>query len=244
LKGRLRFPYPLHWVWWSAAGAVVVAALWIGAPGLLRDLEFFRVRQIELVGVRNLSPDAVIGALRLRPHASVFDDAQALTARVRGLRGVSDARVVRRLPAALKVIVREVEPVALVPGPRGMVVVDAAAGALPFDPARSGLDLPVAAAADSGVIAVLALVQAVDAALFQDITAARRWRGGGEEGGARGGVLLELQARRVLLPTDAGPEVIRAVVRVTQDLAARARSYVELDARYAGQMVVRRKASA
>lgn len=244
MTGRLRFPAPPPWVWWSAVGAVAVVALWMGAPGLLRQLEFFRVRQIELVGVRNLSPEVVIGALRLPPHASVFDDARTLTARVRGLRGVSDARVVRRLPAALKVIVREVEPVALVPGQRGMVVVDAAARALPFDPARSGLDLPVAAAADSGVIAVLALVQAVDAALFQDITAARRWREGGEGGGTRGGVLLELQARRVLLRTDAGPEVIRVVGQVTQDLAARARAYVELDARYAGQVVVRRKASA
>jgi len=34
------------------------------------------------------------------------------------------------------------------------------------------------------------------------------------------------------------------VVLVAQDLAARGRSYVELDARFAGQVIVRRKATA
>jgi hypothetical protein len=43
---------------------------------------------------------------------------------------------------------------------------------------------------------------------------------------------------------DVGPEVIRTVELVTHDLAARARSYTELDARYAGQIVVRRTRSA
>ena len=229
-------PVP-RWVWGGAAGVLAVVAMWMVAPKALRRLEFFRVRQIELVGVRHLAPDAVIGALRLRSRASVFDDTQLLTDRVRGLRGIADARVERRLPGALRVIVREVEPVALVAGPRGIVVVDAAARPLPFDPARSGLDLPVAAQADTGVIGVLALVQAVDPALFEDITTARR-------AGARGDVLLELDARRVLLRADAGPEVIRAVVQVGRDLALKARPYGELDARFAGQVVVRRRARA
>jgi hypothetical protein len=133
---------------------------------------------------------------------------------------------------------REVEPAALTPGPRGtrLVAVDAAGHALPFDPARSGLDLPIAASGDSGVVGVLALIQSVDLALFQAITGARRI--------ARGDVLLDVGSRRVLVRRDAGPEVIRAVVLVAQDLAARGRSYVELDARFAGQVVVRRRATA
>ena len=83
---------------------------------------------------------------------------------------------------------------------------------------------------------MLALVQSVDLALFQAITSAR--------GSARGDVLLELGPRHVLLGRDAGPEVIRAVALVAQDLAAKRRPYVELDARFAKQVVVRRKASA
>jgi cell division septal protein FtsQ len=227
-------------LWWG--GAVLAAlALWLAAPPVLRRLAFFRVRQIEVVGVRNLDPDAVLAALRLAPRASVFDDTRLLADRVRGLAGVADARVVRRLPAALKVIVQEVEPVALVPGAGGLVAVDAGGRPLPFDPARAAgggeLDLPIAQVADSGIVQVLARIQAFDPVLFQDIDAARRF-------GARGDVLLELGSHRVLLARDAGPEVVQAVVLVARDLAAKARRYAELDARYAGQVVVRRKASA
>jgi cell division septal protein FtsQ len=218
---------------WLAAGLLLVGA-WIGAPVALRRLAFFRVRQVELLGVRNLSPDVVIATLRLPAEASVFGDVRLLADRVRGLAGVADVRVVRRYPAALRVIVREVEPAALVPGARGLTVVDAAARPLPFDPARAGLDLPIAASGDPGVVAALALVQATNPALFREVGTARAV--------GRGGVLLELESGRVLLGRDAGPEVIRAVVLVAQDLAARGRPAAELDARYAGQVVVRRPA--
>jgi len=206
---------------------------------MLQRLAFFRVRQVELLGVRNLTPDAVIAALRLGPGASVFSDTRLLADRVRGLAGVADARVMRRLPAMLTVEVREVEPAALAPGPRGsrgLVVVDAAGRPLPFDPARSGLDLPIVARADSGVVGVLALVQSVDPALFQTITGARTI--------GRNGVSLEIGSRRVVVGRDAGPEVIRAVTLVAQDLAAKGQAYAELDARFAGQVVVRRKPTA
>jgi cell division septal protein FtsQ len=209
--------------------------LTVAAPRVMRRLVFFRVRQLELVGIRHLAPDAVIAALRLSPHASVFDDLGSLTARVRGLHGVADARVTRRLPAALKVMVREVEPIALVPGARGLTAVDAEGRPLPFEPARSGLDLPVAAEADTQVVGLLARIRAVDPALFQDITTART--------SARRDAVLELGTRRLLLARDAGPEVIESVVLVAQDLAARGRRYAELDARYAGQVVVRRRVS-
>jgi cell division septal protein FtsQ len=243
---RLRRPPRSRLLWWGAA-ALVGLALWFVAPPLFRRLAFFRVRQVELVGIRNLDPEAVLAALRLAPEASVFDDTRLLSDRVRGLAGVADARVVRRLPAALKVIVREVEPVAFVPGRRpgaggagALVAVDADGRTLPFDPTRTGggLDLPVVQAADSGVAQVLARIQAFDPVLFQDIDAARRY------GGERGDVLLELGPHRLLFARDAGPEVVRAVVLVSRDLAAKARPYKELDARYAGQVVVRRRASA
>jgi len=220
---------------WIGAALLATALVWVGAPYTLRHVRFFRVREIELVGLRNLAPDAVLAALRLDSTASAFDDLSAPAERVRRLHGVSDARVQRRLPGALRVIVREVEPAAFVPGPHGMVVVDAAGRPLPFDPTRAGLDLPIAATPDSGVVGVLALMQAVEPPLFEEVTAARSY--------GRGDVLVAWGARRVLLRRDAGPEVIRAVVLVAQDLAARERPYVELDARYAGQVVVRRRRS-
>lgn len=216
-------------------GVGLVLGAWLVLPRLLRHAGFFRVRQIELVGVRYSAPAALIGALRLAPGASVFDDPDVLATRLRALPGIADARVVRRLPGALKVIVREVEPVALVPGADGgpLTVVDAEGHALPYDPSRAPVDLPVAASADSELVGMLALVQSVDPTLFEEITAARA---------SRGDVVLQLGARRVLVEDDAGPEIIRAVVLVANDLATRSRPYAELDARYAGQIVVRRTA--
>jgi cell division septal protein FtsQ len=235
-------------VWAGAVMAVIV--LWTAAPLALRRVAFFRVRQVELVGIRYLDADRVLAALQLSPRASVFDDAEVLAERLRALEGVADASVIRRPPASLKVIVREVEPVALLEDARGaLAVVDADGRRLPFDPAQQGvgakggpLDLPIVRsgaageAGDSGVAGLLARVQAVDPALFQAIDAAR-------PNSLRGDVVLELGAHRVLLSRDAGPEVIQAVVLVARDLAAKARPYAELDARYAGQVVVRRRST-
>lgn len=213
---------------------MVVMIGWTAAPLALRRLAFFRVRQVELVGIRYLDADLVLGSLRLSPRASVFDDTHLLADRVRGMDGVAEVAVARRPPGSLKVVVREVEPVALVANARGALrVVDADGRALPFE--RVTLDLPVVQAADSGVIGVLARVQVFDPVLFQSIDAARRID-------AQHDVALELGTRRVLLARDAGPEVIQAVVLVARDLAAKARPYAELDARFAGQVVVRRRA--
>src|SRR5437762_10496908 len=144
------------------AGAVmIVMAIWMTAPLLLRRIAFFRVRQVELVGIRYLDADQVLAALRLSPQASVFDDTNLLADRLRGLDGVADVTVARRPPGSLKVIIREVEPVALVANTRGALTVVAADGrALPFE--LVSLDLPVVQAADSAVVGVLARVQVFD----------------------------------------------------------------------------------
>jgi cell division septal protein FtsQ len=220
---------------WAGA-AMTVMVIWMGAPLALRRLAFFRVRQVELVGIRFLDADRVLAALRMSPRASVFDDTEVLAERLRGLDGIADASVIRRPPASLKVIVREIEPVALVLNGRGALApVDADGRQLPFD--LESLDLPIVHAADSAVVGVLARVLAFDPALYQAIDAARRIET------QRGGVVLELGAHRVLLSRDAGPEVIQAVMLVARDLAAKARPYAELDGRYAGQVVVRRRSA-
>ena len=243
MRWRLRVPRLPRVSWrvlaWAGV-AMIVMVSWMTAPLGLRRLQFFRVRQVEIIGIRFLDADQVLAALRLSPTASVFDDIEPLTDRLRGLDGVADASVSRRPPGSLKVIVREIEPVALVMSGRGALTpVDADGRPLPFD--LAGLDLPVvrASAGDSSVVGLLARVQAVDPALFQAIDAARRTET------TRGDVLLELGggAHRVLLNRDAGPEVIEAVMLVARDLAAKARPYAELDGRYAGQVVVRRRSA-
>lgn len=236
-KFRIRRMPRVSWrvvLWVGAVLSVMV--IWMAAPVALRRVAFFRVRQVELVGIRYLDADRVLAALRLSSEASVFDDTEILAERLRRLDGVADASVVRRPPASLKVIVREVEPVALVANARGALgVVDAESRTLPFD--MTNLDLPIVRDSDRAVVHVLARVQAFDPALFQAIDAARRT----ETQRGRGDVVLELGAHRVLLNRDVGPEVIQAVMLVARDLAAKARSYTELDGRFAGQVVVRRR---
>jgi len=232
-----RMPRASRRVLWWAGAAMGALALWMAAPLALRRVAFFRVRQVELVGIRHLDADRVLAALRMSPRASVFDDTDVLAERLRRLDGVADATVLRRPPASLKVIVREVEPVALVANARGALgVVDADGRSLPFE--LGTLDLPVVQAADSGVVGVLARVQAFDPQLYQSIDAARRFDA------QRGDVLLELGKHRLLLSPNAGPEVIQAVTLVARDLAAKSRPYAELDGRYAGQVIVRRRARA
>lgn len=220
-----------------AVGLGAVLAAWILGPRLLRQVGFFRVREVELVGVRYLVRDSVIGALRLGPGASVFDDLDPLVERLQGLPGIAAARIVRRVPGALRVIVREEEAVALVPGVAGgpLTVVDGAGRSMPFDPSRRAPDLPVAASADTDLVSVLALIQSVDPALFASISTARA---------DRNTVTLQLSGRRLLLRRDVGPEVIRAVQSAAHDLTARGQPYAELDGRFAGQVVVRRASRA
>jgi len=217
---------------------MAVILLWTAAPLALRRVAFFRVRQVELVGIRYLDADRVLAALQMSPRASVFDDTEVLVERLRRLEGVADASVIRRPPASLKVIVREVEPVALVANQRGALgAVDAEGQSLPYE--LGTLDLPVVPAADGAVVGVLARVQAYDPSLYQAIDAARRMDA--QRGGWGGDVQLELGTHRVLLGPNAGPEVIQAVMLVARDLAAKARPYTELDGRYAGQVIVRRR---
>lgn len=216
------------WKW--LGGAVLVIAIAVGTPLVGRRLAFFRVRRVEVVGVRNLSPRAVLAALRLARKASVFDDTRPLARRVAALGGVTAARVRRRLPGALRVEVDETLPVALTPRGQGMALVDARGRLLPFDPSRAAPDLPVVASADSGLAALLARMQEGNAALFAQVSAA--WRAGDD-------VVLEAGGRRLWFRPDATSEEMHAVMAVAQDLARKGRSYAELDGRFAGQVVVR-----
>src|SRR2546422_1833544 len=105
----------------------------------------FRVRQIELVGVRNLAPDAVIAALRLGPRASVFGDTRLLADRVRGLAGGAEARGGRRVAAGLSGGVRGGGPPAPLGAPRGagggLVAGGGAGGPPALRPAGAGARL-------------------------------------------------------------------------------------------------------
>jgi cell division septal protein FtsQ len=216
--------------WKIVGGLGLLGAMWFGGPPLLRRLEFFRVRRIEISGARYLAPKTITGALALRRDASVFDDPDAMERGLRAVPGVKAAALGRRLPGTLTVAVTETEPVALIPRRGALTPVDDRGRVLPYDPAQVAPDLPIATSADSGLTRVLATVRAADPALFDQIASAAR---------VRDDVVLELDGRRLWFTANATAEDVRAVTAVAQDLARQARSYRELDGRFAGQVIVR-----
>jgi len=215
-----------------ALGAVVVMA---AGPLLLRQLTFFRVRQVEVVGARFLEPERVVDALALAEGQNVFDPLGAAERRVDSLPGVVRARLSRRVPGTVRVTVVEEEPVALAPGREGMVPLDCDAGRLPYDPAHAGLALPIVERADSLMVRALCVVRATDAALYAAVEAVRA--GGG------GSVILELEDQRVRLNGTPSTGDVAAVVLVRQHLEATGQAFAELDARYQGLVYARGRRS-
>ena len=219
----------------ALAALGVLAGAVAEAPTALRRIRFFRVRRVELVGVRYLSPDSVLAALAIQPDQNVFDDAGAIERRASTLDGVVSARVERKLPGTLRVSLVERVPVAFAPGPDRLVALDGDGRPLPYNPTATALDLPVIGRPDSLLVRTLAVVRLTDSTLFQQVDGARR--GTGE------GVTLELGKQRVLLPGVPSAEDVRAVAAVRRHLTASGRRYDELDARFEGWVVVRRSRS-
>lgn len=217
--------------WKILGGLALGLALWFGLPRVLSGLRYFRVRRVEIAGLQYLDPAKVIGALRLAPAASVFDDPAPLARRVYAIPGVAAVDVSRRLPGTLEIELVETVPVALASRGDGLAVLDARGRVLPYDPLRSAPDLPLAANGDAVVTGVLARVRDADPDLFARIGAA--WRVGPD-------VILEVGGRRLWFGAQVSAEDIRAVMAVEQALARTGRPYQELDGRFAGQVIVRR----
>lgn len=204
--------------------------LWSGAPEILRRLEFFRVRRVEIAGSQYLAPAKITAALGLHERSSVFDDLPTAGAGLRALPGVRSAIVRRRLPGTLEIAIEEAIPVALAPRGAALTLLDSGGSVLPFDPAANAPDLPIAASVDRTIAQVLAAVREHDSVLFGRIETARR---------TNNAVVLEVGGRQIWFPPQVTAEDIRAVTAVAEDLARQGREYRELDGRFAGQVIVR-----
>jgi cell division septal protein FtsQ len=213
----------------GALGLVAGLGLLFGGRAGLRHLGFFSVRRIELVGAQYLQAATVAEALKLRPGANLFDPKNQFLARVKALPGVIDATVSRRIPGTLRIRVREAEPVALAERGDKLVLVDERGLELPFDPAKTATDLPVAVA-DPVVAGLLGRIRDQDPALFGRIQRGAR---------IRGDVVLDLEQGRLFLKGSAEPADIEALSLVAGLLAREGRAWRELDGRYPPRVVVR-----
>ena len=223
----------------GVAVLIVVASPW-WAPMLLRRLDFFRVRRVEIDGARYVSPDEIVSRLRIDTTASLFDDVGPLEKRVRQHPSVRDVRIERKLPGTLLVRITENLPVAFVQAASGLVAVDATGRSLPVDPATADVDLPVLAVRDTLSLRVLGEVRDQLPALFARIGEVRRLPRGGSFY-----LLFRLTesptnlAHDVLASADVGADRLSDIVPVEQDLARRKLRATELDLRFRDQVIAR-----
>lgn len=214
----------------GAAVAMVLIAIVIALPILARRLVFFRVRQVEVVGIRYLDASEVVRRLGLRRDASTFDRLGPVRKAAAAIPGVLAATVERRLPGTLRVTVREATPVALVPMTDRLVLVDSRGRVLPFDPVRAPASLPIAGR-DAATAGLLGRLMLTDPGWYDSVESARL---------DRGDVILDAGSHRVRLRPEADADVLRGVTAVRNYLTERGISWREIDARYHKRVFVRR----
>lgn len=216
------------------AGGVAVLALLVAMPWwgrrVLSQLSFFRLRKVEIEGLRYLPPSDVAARMKVDTSQSIWIDLEPVAARVRAHPQVADVRLRRRLPGTLVARVTEHLPVAMVPTRTGFSVVDARGVILPLDPSRTAVNLPVVAQRDTVLLRLLAGIRAAQPALFDRISQARRT---GDE------VRLELATLTILAMADVTVQRLADILPVERDLANRQVRAAELDLRYREQVIAR-----
>ncbi len=217
----------------SAVEAVGVVVLAIALPMLARRLAFFRVRQVEVVGIRYLDESDVVRQLRLRPDASTLDRLGRVRNAAAAIPGVLAATAERRLPGTLRVTLREAIPVALVPMTNRLALVDSRGRELPFDPARLPVSLPIAGR-DSATAGLLGRLMLTDPEWYDSVESARL---------DHGDIILDAGIHRVRLRPEADEDVLRAVTEVRRYLTEYGIPWREIDARYRARVFVRKGAT-
>lgn len=213
--------------------AVLAVGSWLGTPHLMRRLAYFRVRQVEVSGLRFLDERDVVRRLAIAADASVADALDPIRRRAVAIPGVAAASVDRRLPGTLHVLVLEELPVALVAHEDRLVLMDRRGRILPFDPLRAPTSLPVTSR-DSVTAGLLSALLRADPEWYATIQSARR------DGGD---ILLEEGRHLVRVRPDASIETLRGVTAVRAWLNTANRPWQELDARFTGRVFVKRSAS-
>ena len=241
-RGRLGRPG------WKILGALflialIMAAAW-GVRAGARQMAFFRVRSVEVRGVRYLQPAEIISRLKVDTLASLWDDLTPYRNRLRGHPQVSDVSVSRKMPGTLVVTIRENLPVALIQTPAGLLPYDSTGKQLPIDPSRTNLDLPIVATDDPVLLKLVGAIRAAEPRVYARIEEAKRT--GREEilltlsrGVGSADTIFRGRALLVRVPIGLSVERLADIFPVESDLARRQIHVGELDLRYHDQVIAR-----
>jgi len=124
----------------GVSGVLVAASM--HAPALLRRIDAFAVQHVEVSGTRYLAAEAAVAAAGLTGESNIFDDPAAWLEALSRHPLVRSARIERRVPNTLRLVIEESRPVAFARTPE-LRPVDETGRVLPADPAADGMDLPV-----------------------------------------------------------------------------------------------------
>lgn len=231
----MKFPERLKKPGYKYIAGILLLAVILTAPkwgwANLRKLTYFHVRKLEIRGVRYLQPDDVVARLRVDTTRSIIDDVAPLEARLRSLPQVGEVHISRRFPGTLIVTIRENLPVALVPRGDGLQPYDSLGRALPIDPSRSVLDLPVLTVPDRGALRLIGQLRAADPKMFDRVS---------EVAPDGSDLVFTLNSSlRVRASSGVAPQRFRDIFPVESDLASRNERAAELDIRYRDKVVAR-----
>lgn len=220
---------------WGRRIAAVGILLGLLSPFWARPIatrmDFFRVRRIEVRDARFTPPEEIRRRLAIDTTFSIWSDLDPLKKRVTDHPQVSGVRIARRFPSTLVVTVQEYQPVAMAPGKNGLQAFDATGRALPLDPSRTPVDVPLIPRADTMVLRFLGQLQAVQRDLFARVNEVRRID--------RDELVLDLVTVSVRLHPDIGMERLAQVSSVEAELAGRKSRPRELDFRFRDQVIAR-----
>jgi cell division protein FtsQ len=200
-------------------------------PLILRRMAFFHVHRIEILGARYVAPSDILGRLHVDTMASVWDPTAPLAARVAMHPEVAHADVHRKLPGTLVVRVTERVPVALVPATGGFRVYDERGMALPIDPSKVTVDVPVLTQRDTAALRLLGEMRVGMPVLYARVSSVSPV--GKDE------LLLELKSQPVRAMKDVTLERLADIEPVEADLGRKQLHATEIDLRYRDQVIAR-----
>ena len=222
--------------WRLAAGGVLAVALLaspLWGPRVLGTLAFFRVRKVEVQGLRYTPPGEILDRLRVDTTRSVWDPLEPLVTRVAAHPQVARVVVTRKLPGTLVVDVTERRPVALVPAGPTLRAVDERGVALPLDPSRTPVDAPVVTtpSRETAVYHLLGAMQREAPRLYARISSVRST--------GSGVLLFQVAGLPVRTMTSVTLARLSDIEPVERDLARRQLRAAELDLRFRDQVIAR-----
>lgn len=223
-KGRVRLGL-------IAVGLVLLIGSPFWGPLVLRQLSFFRVRKVEIVGARYASVSELMDRLHVDTTVSVWDPTAPMVARLASDPQLRKVSVRRKLPGTLVVEIQESLPIALVSTNDGLRAYDERGTLLPIDLARTPIDAPILPRRDLGLLHLLGVLRNEAPALYDRLSEIRIT--------APDEVLLQFAATPVRAMYDVTPARLAEIAPVEDDLARRGLHAAEIDLRYRDQVIAR-----